>query len=110
MCDAALPRAPGTACVKKLLSLGTTTAVYYASIHLQSTMKLADICLALGQRALVGKVRFRRGTERGRSPRRALAADVPATSGVHRPSRWGRLPGNYRASHQRDGGAVRVQG
>jgi len=47
-----------TACVKKLLSLGTTTVVYYASIHLESTKKLVDICLTLGQRALVGKVRL----------------------------------------------------
>jgi cytosine/adenosine deaminase-related metal-dependent hydrolase len=61
-CDAPCP---DTACVKKLLSHGTTTAVYYASIHLESTKKLADICLAIGQRALVGKVSCGRAEEKG---------------------------------------------
>lgn len=41
----------------KLLSHGTTTAVYYGSIHLDATKVLVDTCLVLGQRALVGKVR-----------------------------------------------------
>ncbi|HEX9139409.1 MAG TPA: guanine deaminase [Steroidobacteraceae bacterium] len=42
--------------VAALLANGTTTAVYYASIHLPATQSLAATCLRLGQRALVGKV------------------------------------------------------
>lgn len=42
--------------VDTLLANGTTTAVYFATVHLESTMCLADICLAKGQRAFVGKV------------------------------------------------------
>ena len=43
--------------VDALLANGTTTALYYASIHLPATQRLADICLARGQRALVGRSR-----------------------------------------------------
>ncbi len=39
-----------------LLANGTTTAMYYASIHLEATQRLADICLRHGQRALIGRV------------------------------------------------------
>lgn len=42
--------------VDDLLAAGTTTALYFATIHLDATKSLADICLAKGQRALVGKV------------------------------------------------------
>ena len=42
--------------VDVLLANGTTTALYFATIHLEATKLLADICLAKGQRALVGKV------------------------------------------------------
>jgi guanine deaminase len=42
--------------VASLLANGTTTAVYYATIHLPATEALADICLSLGQRALIGRV------------------------------------------------------
>ena len=42
--------------VHKTLSHGTTTAAYYATVDVQSTNLLADICLAAGQRALVGRV------------------------------------------------------
>jgi guanine deaminase len=42
--------------VQALLANGTTTAAYYASIHLPATQRLADICLRRGQRALVGRV------------------------------------------------------
>ena len=44
------------ALVGDLLANGTTTALYFATQDLESTKLLADICLALGQRALVGKV------------------------------------------------------
>ena len=44
------------ALVADLLANGTTTAVYFATIHQAATRLLADICLHRGQRALVGKV------------------------------------------------------
>ncbi|HWU60417.1 MAG TPA: guanine deaminase [Ensifer sp.] len=42
--------------VSDLLANGTTTALYFATIHQEATRLLADICLEKGQRALVGKV------------------------------------------------------
>ena len=42
--------------VHTLIANGTTTAMYYATIHLDASMRLAEICLEMGQRALVGKV------------------------------------------------------
>lgn len=42
--------------VSRTLSHGTTMAAYYATIHVPATNLLADICLARGQRALVGRV------------------------------------------------------
>ncbi|KAI2496663.1 imidazolonepropionase [Fragilaria crotonensis] len=42
--------------VRKSLSFGTTTACYFATLHLEPCKILADVALALGQRALVGKV------------------------------------------------------
>ena len=56
MADADLAHRVYRALVKKLLVNGTTTAVYYASIHLAATKVLVDVCRGLGQRALVGKV------------------------------------------------------
>lgn len=42
--------------VSSLLAHGTTSAVYFATIHQDATRALADICLKLGQRAFIGKV------------------------------------------------------
>jgi guanine deaminase len=42
--------------VADLLAGGTTTALYFATVHRQATELLAEICLDQGQRALVGKV------------------------------------------------------
>lgn len=42
--------------VADLLAAGTTTAVYYGTVHVEATNRLADICVDLGQRAFVGKV------------------------------------------------------
>ena len=42
--------------VTGLLTHGTTTAVYLATIDLQATTLLAETCVRLGQRALVGRV------------------------------------------------------
>lgn len=42
--------------VPTLLAHGTTTAVYYGSIHEKATLQLAQTCAEHGQRALVGRV------------------------------------------------------
>ncbi|KAJ4415858.1 hypothetical protein N0V82_007118 [Gnomoniopsis sp. IMI 355080] len=42
-------------CIDGFLKQGITTAAYYASAHGEATRILADLCLAKGQRALVGK-------------------------------------------------------
>ena len=42
--------------VHALLAQGTTTAVYFGSIHVAATMLLAEICHHQGQRAFVGRV------------------------------------------------------
>ncbi|KAK7519580.1 uncharacterized protein IWZ02DRAFT_380047 [Phyllosticta citriasiana] len=42
--------------VRRTLSHGTTTAAYYATIHVASTNLLASICLSNGQRAFIGRV------------------------------------------------------
>ncbi|EPF0316220.1 guanine deaminase [Enterobacter chuandaensis] len=45
-----------TELVSALLANGTTTAVYFATLHTESSVELARICLKLGQRGLVGRV------------------------------------------------------
>ncbi|MED4853517.1 amidohydrolase family protein [Caldifermentibacillus hisashii] len=42
--------------VSTLLAHGTTTALYYATVHKESSFLLASICAEKGQRGLVGKV------------------------------------------------------
>ncbi len=42
--------------VHTLIANGTTTALYYATIHLEASKRLAEICLEQGQRALIGKI------------------------------------------------------
>tara|TARA_R110002096_G_scaffold194342_3_gene376435 strand:- start:9405 stop:10775 length:1371 start_codon:yes stop_codon:yes gene_type:complete len=42
--------------VTALLAHGTTSAVYFATIHQPATRILADICLQQGQRGFIGKV------------------------------------------------------
>ncbi|MFK7997547.1 MAG: guanine deaminase [Granulosicoccus sp.] len=42
--------------VSTLLANGTTTAMYFATIHEEATTLLASTCLELGQRAYVGRV------------------------------------------------------
>ncbi|KAL9130705.1 MAG: hypothetical protein Q9217_001184 [Psora testacea] len=41
--------------VSRTLSHGTTTAAYFATIHVESTNILAEICLQKGQRAFIGR-------------------------------------------------------
>ena len=43
------------AMVPTLLANGTTTAVYYGSVHLDATTALAETCIRHGQRAWVGR-------------------------------------------------------
>lgn len=42
--------------VSTLLANGTTTALYFATVHKEASILLAEICAELGQRGLVGKV------------------------------------------------------
>jgi guanine deaminase len=42
--------------VATLLAHGTTTAVYYATVSVETTTMLAEACAAAGQRAFVGRV------------------------------------------------------
>ncbi|MGV3650380.1 MAG: guanine deaminase [Devosia sp.] len=42
--------------VDDLLAGGTTTALYFATVHVPATRLLADLCITKGQRALIGKV------------------------------------------------------
>ncbi|KAE8250921.1 hypothetical protein A4X13_0g4253 [Tilletia indica] len=46
--------------VQRLINSGTTTACYYATLHLESTKVLVDVCTTLGQRAFVGKCQMDR--------------------------------------------------
>ncbi|KAF2009412.1 guanine deaminase [Aaosphaeria arxii CBS 175.79] len=48
--------------VKGMLRQGVTTASYYSSLHGPATRILADTCLSMGQRALVGKCNMNRGS------------------------------------------------
>ena len=54
--DIAFARRAYAMLVDDLLACGTTTAVYYGTIHDEANRLLADICVAKGQRALIGKV------------------------------------------------------
>ena len=54
--DVAFARKSYRLLVDDLISNGTTTALYFATIHQEATRILADICLEAGQRALIGKV------------------------------------------------------
>ena len=54
--DAAFARRSYRLLVDDLIANGTTTALYFATIHQEATRILADICLEAGQRALIGKV------------------------------------------------------
>ncbi|WP_404811469.1 guanine deaminase [Companilactobacillus hulinensis] len=45
-----------TSLVNELLANGTTTVLYFGSIHTDANLVLADICAQAGQRAFIGKV------------------------------------------------------
>jgi guanine deaminase len=44
-----------TRAIRSTLSHGTTTAAFYATLHVDSTNLLASLCLAAGQRAFIGR-------------------------------------------------------
>ncbi|KAI8804813.1 hypothetical protein BJ742DRAFT_681691 [Cladochytrium replicatum] len=50
------------AVVSRTLRCGTTTACYYATLHLEASRILVDVLLEHGQRALVGKVNMDRNS------------------------------------------------
>ena len=54
--DLAFARDVYDSLVPNLLGNGTTTAVYFATIHVEATLALAASCVRHGQRAVVGKV------------------------------------------------------
>ncbi len=54
--DTDFARAVYASLVSNLLANGTTTAVYFGTIHREANQVLAETCLQYGQRALVGKV------------------------------------------------------
>ena len=49
-----------SSCVDGFIKQGVTTASYYGSLHGEATKILAEICLAKGQRAFVGKCNMNR--------------------------------------------------
>lgn len=51
-----------SSCVDGFLRQGTTTASYYGSVYGEATKILADLCLAKGQRAFVGKCNMTRNS------------------------------------------------
>ena len=54
--DADFARTVYESLVDGLLWNGTTTAVYFGTLHLPATQLLADVCLKRSQRALIGRV------------------------------------------------------
>jgi len=66
--------------VPALLGGGTTTAVYYSSIHEPATLSLAAACVEHGQRAFVGRVAMDHATGTPDYYRDASAADGVAAS------------------------------
>lgn len=54
--DAAFATAMYTSLVDTLLANGTTSAVYFATVHTRATEILAELCVEKGQRAWVGRV------------------------------------------------------
>jgi guanine deaminase len=75
--DTAFARTSYRLLVDDLIANGTTTALYFATIHQEATRILADICLQAGQRALIGKVAMDNADEcpdfyRDASPQQAM--------------------------------------
>ncbi|PWN46549.1 hypothetical protein IE53DRAFT_391275, partial [Violaceomyces palustris] len=60
--DARYARKTYESVVQRLIDSGTTTACYYATLHLEATKILAEICNERGQRAFVGKCQMDRNS------------------------------------------------
>jgi len=78
--DAAMAAAVWESMVPELLASGTTTAVYYSSVHEAATQSLAETCLRHGQRAFVGRVAMDHPTNTPSNYRDASAAEGVAAS------------------------------
>jgi guanine deaminase len=68
--------------VHGLLANGTTTALYFGTIHLPATQILADICLRRSQRALIGRVAMDDPQQCPSYYRDASPADAAALTGA----------------------------
>jgi guanine deaminase len=84
--------------VDDLLASGTTTALYFATVHPEASRILADICIEKGQRALIGKVAMDNAEScpdyyRDASPATAIAGtrDVIDHIRMHPDNRDGRV-------------------
>ena len=80
--DLAFARRSYSALVDNLLANGTTTAMYFATLHDEATRLLVDICIDRRQRALVGRVAMDNPAEcpafyRDPSAASAIAAAAP---------------------------------
>lgn len=51
-----------TSCIRGFLKQGITTAAYYGSLHGEASRILVDVCLEMGQRALIGKCNMDRNS------------------------------------------------
>ncbi|MEO0637304.1 MAG: guanine deaminase [Pseudomonadota bacterium] len=83
--------------VETLLANGTTTGLYFGTIHNEATLLLAQLCLELGQRALVGRLAMDNPDEcpdfyRDASTRAALEGTEAFIEDVRA------LPGNEKAT------------
>jgi len=78
--DAAFASQVWSSLVPSLLAGGTTTAVYYSSIHEPATLSLAQACVEHGQRAFVGRVAMDHPTGTPDYYRDASAAEAVAAS------------------------------
>lgn len=82
--------------VDTLIANGTTTAVYFATRHVEASLALAEACLSKGQRAVVGRVAM---DDEGQCP--SYYRDASPEEGVALTREFIRrlrnLPGNDRA-------------
>ena len=60
--DTAYARRTYASVVQRLIDSGTTTACYYATLHLEASKILAQLCHEKGQRAFVGKCQMDRNS------------------------------------------------
>jgi guanine deaminase len=96
--DVAYAEAAYEPLVETLLANGTTTAVYFGTLHTPATRRLADICLRRGQRAYVGRVAMDHPEQcpqdyRDRTAELAVAETKDFIASVHA------LPGNAGLVH-----------